>query len=80
MAGLIVITDEQTRDAVPPPQAQFSYMINVASNKNGVGYGKWTHIDGFSEGVIRYRSESESGFVEINEGLKNLSKSDNIRQ
>jgi hypothetical protein len=29
-------------------------MINVASYKNGVGYGKWTHIDGWSESVIEY--------------------------
>jgi hypothetical protein len=26
----------------------------VASNKNGVGYGKWVHIDGWSEAVIDY--------------------------
>ena len=30
------------------------YVINVASYKNGVGYGKWTHIDGWSEAVIEY--------------------------
>ena len=29
-------------------------MINVASYKNGVGYGKWTHIDGWSDAVIEY--------------------------
>lgn len=52
---LIVITDEQATDAsVPEPIAKRAYMINVASNKNGVGYGKWTHLDGFSEGVLRY--------------------------
>lgn len=57
---LIVITDEQaTTGRVPDPMANRSYMINVASNKNGVGYGKWTHIDGFSEGVIRWIHESE---------------------
>lgn len=30
-----------------------------ATNKNGVGYGRWTHIDGVSEGVIRYIIEAE---------------------
>jgi hypothetical protein len=30
------------------------YVINVASYKNGVGYGKWTHIDGWSESVVEY--------------------------
>ena len=34
-------------------------MINVGSYKNGVGYGNWTHIDGFSEAVIRYIREYE---------------------
>ena len=50
---LIVITDEQAHDAVPAPSGR-GYVINVASCKNGVGYGKWTHIDGWSESVIEY--------------------------
>ena len=29
-------------------------MIDVASFKNGVGYGPWTHIDGWSEAVVEY--------------------------
>lgn len=56
---LIVITDEQSHDRVPEPVAKRAYMINVASNKNGVGYGRWTHIDGFSEGVLRFIHEVE---------------------
>lgn len=56
---LIVITDEQSHDAVPHA-AQRGYMINVASNKNGIGYGPWTHIDGFSEGVFRFIRETEN--------------------
>src|SRR5438552_6535845 len=50
---LIVITDEQAQDTVPAPKGK-GYVINVASYKNGVGYGKWTHIDGWSESVIEY--------------------------
>jgi 60 kDa SS-A/Ro ribonucleoprotein len=50
---LIVITDEQAHDTVPAPQSK-GYVINVASYKNGVGYGKWTHIDGWSESVVEY--------------------------
>ena len=57
---LIVITDEQSSDPVPDPVAPHAYMINVASNKNGVGYGKWCHIDGFSEAVIRFITEVEN--------------------
>lgn len=47
----IVISDEQSRDPVPNIKA---YMINVASNKNGVGYGNWLHIDGWSDKVLDY--------------------------
>lgn len=56
---LIVITDEQSADRVPDPVCDLAYMINVASARNGVGYGKWKHLDGFSEHVIRWIVESE---------------------
>jgi 60 kDa SS-A/Ro ribonucleoprotein len=55
---LIVITDEQAHDAVPNPKAR-GYVINVASYKNGVGYGPWVHIDGWSEAVIEYIRAAE---------------------
>ena len=57
---IIVITDEQSADRVPGPSASKAYMINIASYKNGVGYGPWTHIDGFSEKVINYIHEFEN--------------------
>ncbi len=53
---LIVISDEQAHDPVPDVGRK-SYMINVASNKNGVGYGAWTHIDGWSEAVLDFIKE-----------------------
>jgi len=66
---LIVITDEQANGGssfsmnkpnnIPAPKSKLAYMVNVASNKNGVGYGRWTHIDGFSEQVIRWIIEAE---------------------
>lgn len=59
---LIVITDEQSTDyrPCPDPVAPRAYMINVASTKNGIGYGNgWTHIDGFSESVLRFIAEHE---------------------
>ena len=37
----------------PSPKGK-GYVINVASYKNGVGYSKWTHIDGWSESVVEY--------------------------
>lgn len=56
---LVVITDEQAHDTVPNPKGK-GYVINVASYKNGVGYGKWTHIDGWSESVVEYIRELET--------------------
>lgn len=58
MERLIVITDEQSTSwgqRCPDPVVGVrGYMINVASARNGVGYGAWTHIDGFSEQVLKY--------------------------
>lgn len=56
---LIVITDEQSHDRVPDPNG-LGYLINVGDYKNGVGYGKWIHIDGFSEAVIKYIQAMET--------------------
>lgn len=55
---LVVITDEQSVDNIPAPRGR-GYMINVGSYKNGIGYGQWTHIDGFSESVVRYTQAAE---------------------
>lgn len=58
---IIVITDEQSHDRVDGPLKDTdAYMINVASYKNGVGYGDWVHIDGFSESIIDYIRAYES--------------------
>ncbi len=56
---IIVITDEQSAQAISPPIAPLAYFINVASAKNGIGYGPWTHIDGWSEAVLTYVREAE---------------------
>jgi 60 kDa SS-A/Ro ribonucleoprotein len=42
------------RTVAPAPLTKQAYMINVASYKNGVGYGKWMNIDGWSDSVIEY--------------------------
>lgn len=67
VARIIVITDEQDCDTDPakaPSKAntfgRSNYLINIASEKNGVGYGKWSHIDGWSENVIKYISTEEA--------------------
>ncbi len=56
---LIVITDEQSHDPVPSPTSR-GYLINVASNTHGVGYGPWVHVDGWSERVLDFVREYES--------------------
>ena len=60
---IIVITDEQSHDRVPAPKGK-GYVINVASAKNGVGYGPWSHIDGWSEAVVEYIRELERASAE----------------
>jgi hypothetical protein len=54
--------DPQT--VAPAPLTKQAYMINVASYKNGVGYGKWMNIDGWSDSVIEYiRALEGTGWV-----------------
>lgn len=55
---LICITDEQVQSYVQPI-AKKSYMINIGSYRNGVGYRDWHHIDGFSQHVFDYIAEWE---------------------
>lgn len=68
---LIVITDEQATDPtrfgywirgnvtqMPMPKGR-GYLINVASYQNGVAFGPWVSISGFSENVLRFVAEHE---------------------
>jgi 60 kDa SS-A/Ro ribonucleoprotein len=59
---LIITTDEQAHPGrLPAPNGKYNYIINVASNRNGIGYQKpWIHIDGFSEAIFRYIVETET--------------------
>jgi 60 kDa SS-A/Ro ribonucleoprotein len=66
---VIVITDEQDcgvgNEDSPlkaPAFGKHNYLINVASARNGVGYGPWLHLDGFSEAVLAYIAEYETAF------------------
>lgn len=57
---IIVITDEQSQDGIAAPWLKLSYVVNVASNVNGVSYRNgWRHIDGWSERVIDFIREME---------------------
>lgn len=55
---LIVVTDEQSQDAVGNPKG-VGYIVNVAPYAKGVGFGKWTRINGWSERVIDFIREIE---------------------
>lgn len=64
---LIVITDEadcsasdKDKPSLADPIGKNNYLINVASYKNGVGYGKWNHVDGFSESVVQFIAAMEN--------------------
>jgi 60 kDa SS-A/Ro ribonucleoprotein len=58
---LVVITDEQSHDRVGAPGGK-GYVVNVATYQNGVGYGPWTHINGWSAAILDYIEASERGF------------------
>lgn len=58
---IIVITDEQSQDRVgDPDRTKEAFMVNVASARNGVGYGTWTHVDGWSEAIVDYILASQA--------------------
>lgn len=56
---VIVITDEQSADRPPHPQGR-GYIINVGTEQNGIAYGPWINITGFSEAIIEYIQASEA--------------------
>jgi hypothetical protein len=64
-ARVIVFTDEQDCDrkcnpATAPQLGISNYIVNISSNKNGIAYTNgWNHINGFSERIFDYITESE---------------------
>jgi 60 kDa SS-A/Ro ribonucleoprotein len=54
--------EQSSMQRCPDPKG-LGYMINVASARNGVGYGPWLHLDGFSEQVLRYIGEHEASLA-----------------
>lgn len=55
---IICVTDEQSADRPPQPQGA-GYVINVGSYQNGIAYGPWLTINGFSEAVFDFIREHE---------------------
>lgn len=57
---IVVFTDEQAHDDIPNPNpGSKGYIVNVAAYKNGIGYGSYTHIDGWSESIFDYITQVE---------------------
>lgn len=57
---IVIITDEQSHQAITPPKpGTRGYVINVATYQHGIGYGPWTHIDGWSEATLTYMAAVE---------------------
>lgn len=52
---IIIVTDEQSHQALSAPlDGSNAYVVNVAAYENGIGYGKWNHLDGWSEAIVDY--------------------------
>lgn len=59
---VIVITDEQTADAIPKIPVSRCYIFNVGVYENGIqNNGQWHTVTGFSEHCIDYIREYEKG-------------------
>jgi hypothetical protein len=56
---VIVITDEQAHTSDHSIPADKNYLINISCEKNGIGYGKWVHLDGWSESIVKWIVEDE---------------------
>jgi hypothetical protein len=56
---LIVVTDEQSADKPKQPQGR-GYIVNVGTYQNGIAYGPWVSIDGWSEAIVEFIRESEA--------------------
>lgn len=71
---VIVITDEQDcanraedKASKAPTFGRYNYMVNVAPEQHGIGYGQWTHIDGWSEQIVSFVAELEdAGLLGMN--------------
>ena len=57
----ILITDMQLHDNLAAyPEIPHKYVVNVCAYENGVGYGNWNWINGFSAQTLRYMREYEA--------------------
>lgn len=58
---LIVVSDQQSHEIIPPAWTKHAYVVNVAPYQRQLSYGSgWTHIDGWSERVLDYILATEA--------------------
>lgn len=60
-ARIIVITDEQSRDVLPALRDTRGYVMNVAPYQNGIAWGQWITVSGFSENLVKFVVATEQG-------------------
>ena len=65
---ILVITDEQDCDRHSSrspdnarPFGKHNFILNISGEENGIGYGKWIHIHGWSEAVLDFIRVYEEG-------------------
>jgi len=81
---VIIITDEQDcsgQESSPARADAFgkhNYIINVNTYQHGIGYGKWTHINSWSEAALDYIRISEEGFKFSNQAFQQQSVSNQV--
>jgi len=51
---VIVITDEQSTDSGRVPTVPRGYIVNVCTYQNGVDFGAWVRINGWSDRIVDY--------------------------
>jgi hypothetical protein len=59
---VIIITDEQSSGSYFSKEVlkiPHKYIVNVATYQNGIEYGNFIHINGFSDGIFKYIAEYE---------------------
>ncbi len=66
----IVITDEQDIDrkgtaAEAKLVGKHNYIINIATNVRGIGYGRFTHVNGWSESVLKFIAAYEANEAQL---------------
>jgi hypothetical protein len=70
---VIIITDEQSADAIPAPRGK-GYVVNVGTYDRSIAYGKWLGINGWSEAVLDYIQMYEEGTDNAKVGNKTANR------